>query len=214
MGRIPAGEQNEERNIQKAITKTGEIMRRVQMLFVSRRGLHKAGMYLAATATVGLLALCGRGLSSNARAESGRPEGDVAEARDIYQKVQLAELHQLEEGFHHAGSYGGNIDEMMSLWPEGSSLTSGTTTYNGKDAIRAFFTAAGPFNHNWVGLTKAFVFTADIHGDTAELSFQCDYVDGTVSPAVVKVNSVLSGTVRKIHGEWMFWNMTATPVPL
>jgi hypothetical protein len=53
---------------------------------------------------------------------------------------------------------------MMSLWADGSALTAGTNTYSGKDAIRAFFAAAGPFNHNWVGLTKAFVFSADVQG--------------------------------------------------
>ena len=134
--------------------------------------------------------------------------------REIYQEAQLAELHQLEEAFHQAGSYGGNLDEMMSLWADGSTLTAGTNTYSGKDAIRAFFAAAGPFQHNWVGLTKAFVFSADVQGDTAELSFQCDYVDPSVSPAVVRVNSLLSGTVKKIQGKWLFWDMTAGPTPL
>ncbi len=186
-------------------------MKRVQM-FGTGRAFQRLTVYVAATATVGLVALLGRDLCSNARADS-RPQ-DLEELRGMYQMAQLAELHQLEEAFHHAGSYGGNLDEMMSLWAEGSSLTAGGTTHTGKDAIRAFFAAGGPFQHNWVGLTKAFVLTADIDGDTAQLSFQCDYVDGTVTPAVVRANSVLSGTVRKINGQWLFWNMTGTPVPL
>ncbi len=190
-------------------------MKRIQKLQVSRGMFRKFEMYLAAMATVGLLVLFGRGLSSiSAEADDGPRDGGEAELHDIYQKVQLAELHQLEEAFHKAGSYGGDLDLMMSLWPEGSSITAAGVTHTGKEAMRAFFAAGGPFNHNWVGLTKAFVFTADIHGETAQLSFQCDYVDGTVTPAVVRVNSVLSGTVRKINGQWLFWNMTATPVPL
>jgi hypothetical protein len=72
------------------------------MLLVSRRGLHKAGMYLAATVTVGLLALCGRGLSSNARAESGRGQGDAAEASELHQQdpvetIKVAEGQVLYE---------------------------------------------------------------------------------------------------------------------
>jgi hypothetical protein len=31
---------------------------------------------------------------------------------------------------------------------------------------------------------------------------------------VVRVNSLLSGTVKKIQGQWLFWNMTAGPTPL
>jgi hypothetical protein len=189
-------------------------MKKFQFLFPSKRVFQKAALYLAATTTVGLLALLGKSSLSSARADLAPANAALTELRELYQEAQLAELHQLEEAFHHAGSYGGNLDEMMSLWADGSTLTAGTNTYSGKDAIRAFFAAAGPFNHNWVGLTKAFVFTAAFEGDSAELSFQCDYVDPSVTPAVVRVNSILSGTVKKIQGQWLFWDMTATPTPL
>jgi hypothetical protein len=174
----------------------------------------KLSPYLATTATVALLAFAANSLPGNARGDSRDREREAAELRDIYQKVQLAELHQLEQAFHHAGSYGGNLDEMMALWAENSTLTAGTSTFSGKDAIRGFFAAAGPFQHYWVGLTKAFVFTADINGDTAELSFQCDYVDPSVTPAAVRVNSILSGTVKKVRGQWLFWEMNAAPTTL
>lgn len=189
-------------------------MNGINSLFASKNGFRQLNTYLAATITVGMLALAAGSLPGRLMARPGPKPGELQELNDVYQKVQLAELHQLEEAFHHAGSYGGNLDEMMSLWAEGSSITAGGVTHTGKDAIRTLFAAGGPFNHNWVGLTKAFVFTADIDGDRAQLSFQCDYVDGTVTPAVVRVNSVLSGTVKKIRGQWLFWDMTATPTSL
>ena len=136
------------------------------------------------------------------------------ETTRIHHKADLGALHELEAAFHHAGSYGGNIEEMMSLWAEGSTFTSGPNTYVGKDAIRSFFLAAGPFQNNWVGLTKAFVFTADIHGDTAQISFQCDFADPSVTPAVIRANSNISGTVKKIHGEWFFWRITGSAAAL
>ena len=189
-------------------------MKKIEMLFAANGALRKLSPYLAATAAVGLLALVSNTVPGTARADSPQHQKELAELIDIYQKVQLAELHQLEEAFHHAGSYGGDLDAMMALWAEDSTLTSGTNVYSGKNAIRGFFAAAGPFTHNWVGLTKAFVFTADIHGDAAELSFQCDYVDGSVTPAVVRANSILSGTVKKVRGQWLFLHMTAAPTSL
>ena len=189
-------------------------MKNVEILFAANGALRRFSPYLAATAAVGLLALVANTVPGTARADSPQHQKELAELSDIYQKVQLAELHQLEEAFHHAGSYGGDLDAMMVLWAQDSTLTSGGTTYSGKDAIRGFFAAAGPFTHNWVGLTKAFVFTVDIHGDSAELSFQCDYVDGSVTPAAVRANSILSGTVKKVRGQWLFLHMTATPTAL
>jgi len=199
---------------QKANTNADVLMKYINSLYRWKHTLRKFNTYLAATATVSVLALTASGLPGRAKAGPGLKPQELHELEGIYQKVQLAELHQLEEAFHHAGSYGGNLDEMMALWADGSTLTAGTSTHNGKDAIRAFFATAGPFQHNWVGLTKAFVFTADIHGDTATLSFQCDYVDGSVTPAVVRADSILSGTVKKIRGQWLFWSMTAAPTPL
>jgi ketosteroid isomerase-like protein len=176
----------------------------------------KLGTYLAATVTVGLLALGTNGLLMPARADSDCDHRALQELREMLQKSQLAELHQVEEDFHLAGSYGGDIDLEMSLWANDATLTIASTgaVISGKDAIRTFWTGAGPFTHYWVGLTPAFKLTADIHGDTAELSFQCVYVDPAVTPAVVAADAILTGTVKKVHGKWLLWHMTSLPATL
>ena len=176
----------------------------------------KFSTYLAATATVGLLALGTNSVLIPAQADSGRECREIQELRDILQKSQLAELHQVEEDFHLAGSYGGDLDLEMSLWANDATLTIVSTgaVISGKDAIRTFWTGAGPFNHYWVGLTPAFKLTADIHGDTAELTFQCVYVDPAVTPAVVVGDAILTGTVKKVHGKWLLWHMKSLPATL
>jgi hypothetical protein len=186
-------------------------------LFISKPQIHRFGLYLAATATVAALALGAESLSSRAHADSPREHRqfhELDELTEMYQKLQLAELHQLEEAFHLAGSYGGDIEAMMALWPDNATLTVGANVLTGKDAIRAFFAAGGPFHNNWIGLTPAFKFTADVHGDSAQISFQCDYVDPSVTPPVVRLDRIMQGTVKKVHGKWLFWHMNNVPATL
>ena len=189
-------------------------MSKIQRLFRSKLPAGKAGTYLAATTTVAVLAAAASGLLTPANAHPDRNEGDLKELRDIYQKAQLYEVEQLEVGFHSATSYGGDIDALMALWADDCTLTSGTTVYSGKDAVRAVFAAGGGFTHYWVGLTPAFKLTADIHGDTADLSFQCDFVDPHVTPPTVQAEKLLYGTVKRVRGQWLFWHMTSAGASL
>ena len=193
-------------------------MNRLEKLFSSNSAIGKLSTYLAATVTVGILGLGVAGLLGRAQADSRHEHGDrdLEELRGILQKAQLFELNELEKAFHHAGSYGGDINEEMTLWADDATLTivSTGTVFRGKDAIRAFWTGAGPFTHYWVGLTPAFKFTADIHGHTAELSFQCVYVNPAVTPAVVTGDAILAGTVKKVHGKWLLWHMNSLPATL
>jgi hypothetical protein len=126
----------------------------------------------------------------------------------------LAELYELEQAFHLAASYGGDIDAMMALWAEDCIMTSGTSVFTGKDAVRTAIAAGGPFHNYWVGLTPAFTITAEIHGDTADFSFQCAYVDPSVTPYVVRLNRGLSGTVKRVNGKWLLWHMDSHPATL
>jgi len=185
-------------------------MKKLNTISPSNSAVGKFSTYLAATATVGILALGANSWLIPAKADSGR---EIKELNEVYQQVQLAQLHELEADFHLAGSYGGDINGEMALWADNATLTIASTgaVISGKDAIRTFWTGAGPFTHYWVGLTPAFKLTADIHGDTAELSFQCVYVNPAVTPAVVAGNAILSGTVKKVHGKWLFWHMNSLP---
>lgn len=184
-------------------------MNKLIALFNTKTLARQAGTYLAATATVGLIAAASTGLVGRAHADS-----DGEDAADVRTKAQLYELDQLEVQFHQAGSYGGDIDAMMALWADDCTLTSGGTTMVGKDAVRAAFSSGGPFTHYWVGLTAAFKISADIHGDTADIYFECHYADPSVSPYVLRADRSLYGTVKKVDGKWMLWHMNGAPAPL
>ncbi len=168
--------------------------------------------YLAAGATVGILALAASGLVGRAHADAD-PNG-AEDMADIRSKAQLYELDQLEVQFHKAGSYGGDIEAMMALWADDCTLTSGGVTLSGKDAVRAAFASGGPFKHYWVGLTAAFKITAETHGDTAEIYFECHYADPSVTPYELRADRSLYGTVKKVNGKWLFWHMYGDAAPL
>lgn len=189
-------------------------MKTMHKLFSSNVLTSKVGTYLAATATVAMLAAGVSALHTRAHARQSIDRDGLKELNETYQKAQLFEIDQLEVGFHRAGSYGGDIDAMMELWADDCTLTSGTTVFSGKDAVRALFASGGAFTHYWVGLTPAFKLTVDVHGDTADLSFQCDYVDPNTTPATVQAERVLFGVVKKVHGNWQFWHMTSAPASL
>ena len=62
------------------------------------------------------------------------------------------DFHQVEIAFHQAGSTK-NLDLMLSLFTDDAVIMSGGKTYSGKDQVKAFWQAAGPFQpqNQWVG---------------------------------------------------------------
>jgi ketosteroid isomerase-like protein len=172
----------------------------------------RVSTYLAATATVAVIAVASSAVVSLAHADPGRDcnHHDM----DDRTKALLYDLDQLEVQFHEAGSYGGDIDAMMALWADDCTLTGGGVVLKGKDAVRASFAAGGPFTHYWVGLTAAFKIAAEPHGDTADIYFECHYADPSVTPYVLRADRSLYGTVKKVHGKWLFWHMFGDAAPL
>ena len=77
-----------------------------------------------------------------------------------------------------------------------------------RHAIMTFFAGAPFFTQNWVGLSPSFRTEVDIHGDTAEVYIECIFLNE--SKAIVAERS-LSGTIRKINGNWRFWRMFNNP---
>jgi hypothetical protein len=190
----------QQTNQQSRKRKRGRVMNHIIKSFGSSALAGRLGAYLAATATVGVLALGASALFSRAHADARWDESERAELAALVQKAQLYEISQLEVGFHRAGSYGGNLDALMELWADDATFTSGTNVYSGKDAIRAVFGSGGAYTHYWVGLTAAFKLTAELHGDTAELSFQCDYIDPSTTPPVDRADRILRGTIKRVNG--------------
>jgi hypothetical protein len=57
---------------------------------------------------------------------------------------EFMDLHKVEIAFHEAGSTK-NLDLMLSLFADDAVLTAGGKTYIGKDQIKSYWQAAGPF---------------------------------------------------------------------
>jgi hypothetical protein len=163
------------------------------------------------------LAVCSGPTGAQADERSRHHENeDVAWLRSIHAQAQIAELDDLLAGFHGAISYGGNIDALMSLWADGSSLTFNGAPHVGKDAVKGFFTSSGYFLNQWVSLAPEFKTTITLHGDTAVLTTQCVATDLSVTPFVVRGVVQVNATAAKCHdGKWRFTSMNNTsPAPL
>jgi hypothetical protein len=186
-------------------------MKTLVTLFASKPMFRKLTPYLAATATVGLLALVARGLPDTAKADSGQANPPPG----IQATVQTAELLQLLADFHGALSYGGNLSAMASLWTEDGSFTLNGVSYVGKDAVLSFFATSPYFTHNWVSLAPEYKTQITIHGNTADFSTQCVGVDLTTTPFVVRGVIQVNGTAVLQNGQWLYKSMNnTTPAPL
>ena len=75
-------------------------------------------------------------------------------------------IHKIEIIFHEGGTTK-NLDLMLSLFADDATLTSGGKTYKGKDEIRSYWQAAGPFQpqNQWVAYTPAFRIKYAVEGD-------------------------------------------------
>jgi len=126
--------------------------------------------------------------------------------------TQVAELYQLQAAFHTAVSNNGDVQDaadhlelLSTLWAPDATLTSGGTTISGRDNIVAAFAAGGPFHNDWVALTPISKSRFETHGNTAEIYFECIYVDPDTDTVVSKRS--LFGTAKKVNGDWNFWHM-------
>ena len=183
-------------------------MKRLNQLF------HSAGLVILA---VLIVAICSGAIRAQAGEGSRHHENeDAAWLRGIHAQAQIAELDELLADFHGSLSYGGNINAMMRLWEDRSTLTFNGTPHVGKDAVKGFFTSSGYFLNQWVSLAPEFKTTITLHGDTAVLVTQCVATDISVTPFVVKGVVQVNATAAKCHdGKWRFTSMNNTsPAPL
>jgi len=135
---------------------------------------------------------------------------------DCHVDAQTAEVEALLVAVHDLTSYNGNpetaIDHLASwyeLWAGDAILVvNGGAPIVGQDAILAFFASNPLFKTNFVGLTPSFRTKISIHGDTAEVYLECIFLTEALT---VGPQRSLSGTVRKVHGKWLFWRMANNP---
>jgi hypothetical protein len=122
------------------------------------------------------------------------------------------DIHKIEIAFHEAGTTK-NLDLMLSLFADDATITSGGKTYTGKDQIRAYWQAAGPFQpqNQWVAYTPAFRIKYDVEGDAARFYFECLYVDKAANKIAVHTNS--DDTLVRVNGKWLIKTMKAAILP-
>src|SRR5215472_5126610 len=121
-------------------------------------------------------------------------------------------IHKIEIVFHEAGTTK-NLDLMMSLFADDATITSGGKTYTGKDQVRSYWQAAGPFQpqNQWVAYTPAFRIKYTVEGDAAHLYFECLYVDKAANKIAAHTNS--EDTLVRVNGKWLIKDMKAATVP-
>jgi hypothetical protein len=121
-------------------------------------------------------------------------------------------IHKIEIVVHEAGTTK-NLDLMLSLFADDATLTSGGKTYTGKDQLRSYWLAAGPFQpqNQWVAYTPAFRIKYVVEGDVARLYFECLYVDKLANKIAAHTNS--EDTLVRVNGKWLIKDMKAATVP-
>lgn len=143
------------------------------------------------------------------------PELARAAGRD---SEETADIYQLQAAFHRAKSHQ-NIDLMVSLWARDATFRIGTTTYAGRDAVRAFFLASGSWQFQRISLVPSFKDVITVHGDNAFLYFECHDVALTDESPTAPAGSIVThlfnaGALRRVERRWLFQRMVFGEAPL
>lgn len=132
-----------------------------------------------------------------------------AEERDD-ELAQKAKIYELQAAFHLAKSLQ-DIDLLMSLWTPDANLTipgNPNSPFVGLDSIRALLLTTGSFTHHRFSLVPSFKIQIDVHGEEAFFYEEChDVQDFDLPSRFVAADTYLAGTLKKVGGKWLFWNM-------
>ena len=177
-------------------------------------------------AVIGVVALFVFSMLALTKSPAAAASGDPEATR------QVAELYLLQAAFHRATSGAGaseaakaeHLKDMLALWTEDGILVAGTTTYSGKgepgtpSCVPGSMTLCDLFaNHvgvfrlgnDWASLTPTYKTSFEVHGDVADVYFECHYFD--VRTGVKEADGSIgllgipgSAQARKVHGQWLF----------
>jgi ketosteroid isomerase-like protein len=155
------------------------------------------------------------GLCAAAMAIAGAAYGATERSGNlsIDKQAALYQIGKIEKTWHRAASKK-DIDLFMSLWASNATATLGGTTYTGKQAIRAIFAKAAPFQpqNHWISDTAAYRIRASVNGDKGTLSFECHFID--VDTGTVTSVTGNDSEVRKIKGTWLITDLRASSATL
>lgn len=143
----------------------------------------------------------------------------------------IAQLYELQAAFHEAAGGAGidaatkaeHLQEMLDIWTADGVLIVGSTVYEGRGEPNSstcapgsltlcdfFQNHAGSFvlNRNWAALTSISRTHFDVHGDMADVYFECHYFDVATGVKMADVSFGLpgqpgSGQARRVNGKWL-----------
>ncbi len=143
--------------------------------------------------------------------------------------AQVARLYQLQAAFHEAATASApgetndveqRVQDVLALFADDATLTflPTNTTYvgAGKESCDAgticdFFTNIAPTfqePNRWVSLSPAYATSFDIHGNTADIEFECHFFDENWDNIV---HLAVDGTAKKVGGRWLFTEFVTGP---
>jgi len=143
----------------------------------------------------------------------------------------IAKLYELQAAFHEAASGAGvdaatkadHLRDMLDVFTSDGILIVGTTVYAGRGEPNSSTCAPGSLtlcdffqNHagsfvlgrNWVALTTLPRTHFEVHGNLADVYFECHYVDVATGVKTSDVSYGLAGQpstgqARRINGKWL-----------
>lgn len=163
-----------------------------------------------------LLAIAGLTFVGGLVLHTAGPAGSATSPREHeasgLASAQVGEIYKLQAAFHRAKT-AQDLDLMMSLWDADGILNiqgDPNSPYIGFERIRSFWQTSGSFTHRRFSLVPSFKTQIDVDDDEGWLYFEChDIGDYDLPSRAIAADTFLAGTVRKVHGKWVFSNMTA-----
>ena len=143
----------------------------------------------------------------------------------------IAQLYELQASFHEAAGGAGvdaatkaeHLQEMLDVWTADGVLVVGTTVYAGRGEPNSSTCAPGSLtlcdffqNHagsfvlgrNWAALTSIARTHFDVHGNRADVYFECHYVDVATgvkmsSASIGLLGQPSTGQAQRVGGKWL-----------
>ena len=143
----------------------------------------------------------------------------------------IAQLYELQAAFHEAAGGAGvdaatkakHLQDMLDIWTPDGILVVGTTVYVGRGEPNSSTCAPGSLtlcdffqNHagsfvlgrNWAALTSLARTHFEVHGNLADVYFECHYVDVATGVKLSDVSYGLrgqpsTGQARRVSGKWL-----------
>ena len=142
----------------------------------------------------------------------GRASANFAPDAAAWESAQSGDIYRLQAAFHRAKTTQ-DLNLMMSLWADGATLQNQGdqhSPYVGTDQLRAFWSASPSFKNRRFSLVPSYKIQIHVDGDTATLYFEChDVGDYDLATRSIAGDTFLAGTLRRIGGKWLFWDMHA-----